>query len=135
MLVKHSTGDLSSADPHQSQERRILAALLAANGAWVSALDLAKISLQYSARIHHLRWRGAWGIENKIEHTADGRKRGYFRIRQFVTVEHGRLMSTPVPARMEQRPEPRAQPKHVEPQLGETAPLLFPEMGAHRDDG
>ncbi len=111
MSVNHLTDDFSSTNPHKSQERKILDALLAANGAWVSALDLSKISLQYSARIHSIRKTLGFDVENRVERTLDGGKRGYFRIRQFVSV--------------------------ADRKAAENSPLLFPEglVSGHRDDG
>jgi hypothetical protein len=134
MSVNHLTDDFSSTNPHKSQERKILDALLAANGAWVSALDLSKISLQYSARIHSIRKTLGFDVENRVERTLDGGKRGYFRIRQFVSVADDRLLSTP--ARTEQN-EPRAQPQVADRKAAENSPLLFPEglLSGHRDDG
>lgn len=131
MLVKPKTAEFSSADPHRSQEARILDALLAAKGAWVSAQTLSEISLQYSSRIHSLR-KLCWKIDNKVERAPDGRKRGYFRIRQLVTVSDGALLSTPEPT---ERSEPR--PQIAEQKPAESEPLLFPErlVPTHRDDG
>lgn len=132
MLVKPKTAELSSANPHRSQERRILDALLAANGAWVSALDLSKISLQYCARIHSIRKTLGFDVDNRVERTRSG-KRGYFRIRQFVSVADGRLLSTP--AQTEQN-EPRTQPHVADRKAAEIAPLPFPDgLTRHRDDG
>lgn len=130
MLVNPKTAELSSASPHKSQERRILDALLDARGSWVSALDLSKISLQYCARIHSIRKRLGFDVENHVERTAHG-KRGYFRINQCVSVADAKLLSTP--ARTEQ-PESRAQPRIAE---REAEPLLFPNglTPRHPDDG
>lgn len=65
-----------------SQEARIRQLLEDRGGDWVSALDLARISLQYCARICCLRKSGLQ-IENKIE-TVDGTRRGFYRIRRPV---------------------------------------------------
>jgi hypothetical protein len=61
-----------------TQEARILNLLTASYPDWTPAPALARISLQYSARIHSLRRQG-WEIANKIEHK-DGAKHGYFRL-------------------------------------------------------
>jgi hypothetical protein len=63
-----------------SQEERILAKLQEAYPEWVSALDLARISLQYSARVHALRHKRRLSIENRIERLQNGSKRGFFRL-------------------------------------------------------
>ncbi|MGA8066268.1 MAG: helix-turn-helix domain-containing protein [Terriglobales bacterium] len=82
----------------KSQEARILEALK--SGAWVSALVLSQISLQYSARIHALRKQGI-SIENRIE-IVDGVKHGYFRLRPIPAIPR----SAPKPAR-ETEPQQR----------------------------
>ena len=61
-----------------TQPGKILALLTAAKGREVSAVELSKISLQYSARINELRKQGL-RIENRVERV--GRtKHGYFRL-------------------------------------------------------
>lgn len=61
----------------QTQQAKILGLLVAAKGGWVSAAELSKISLQYSARVNELRER--FRIENRVERV--GRtKHGYFRL-------------------------------------------------------
>ena len=64
--------------PH-NQEQRILWALQAAWPNWVPAPALAKISLQYSARIFSLRRKKGWLIENRVR-VVDGVKHGFFRL-------------------------------------------------------
>ncbi len=56
---------------------RILAALRA-NGGWVPARELSAISLQYCARIAHLRSLGH-KIENKVV-MRDGTRLGFYRL-------------------------------------------------------
>jgi hypothetical protein len=73
-----------------SMEQRILMVLDAYWPGWVPAPELAKISLQYSARIFALRKAG-WEIANKIE-IHNGVKHGFFR-----------LGSTPIPRSAELR--------------------------------
>jgi hypothetical protein len=62
----------------RSQEGKILA-LLRARNAWVSAVELTGISLQYCARINGLRKRG-FVIENRLEVSDSGRRRGFYRL-------------------------------------------------------
>ena len=62
----------------QTQESRVLMLLQATWPGWVPAPALAKISLQYSARIFSLRRRG-WLIENRVQ-TRDGVRHGSFRL-------------------------------------------------------
>lgn len=65
-----------------TQEGRILQLLESsdAEGGWVSAWDLAQVSLQYCARLNALRKSG-YAIENKIEQHGRQR-RGFYRIRR-----------------------------------------------------
>jgi hypothetical protein len=67
-----------------TQEARILQLLQesTADGGWVSAWDLAQVSLQYCARLNALRKAGH-AIENKIEQHGRQR-RGFYRIRREV---------------------------------------------------
>lgn len=69
-----------TAGDSRTQEERILRLLQEAWPGWVSALDLARISLQYSARIHALRHKRGMLISNKIERQPNGAKHGYFRM-------------------------------------------------------
>jgi hypothetical protein len=62
----------------QTQRSLILHLLQAAQPGWVPAPALARISLQYSARIHELR-RAGWLISNKVA-TVNGKKHGSFRL-------------------------------------------------------
>jgi hypothetical protein len=63
---------------YSTQCGKLLALLDAAKGRWVSAVELSKISLEYSARIQELR-KHDLRIENRVERI--GRiKHGYFRL-------------------------------------------------------
>jgi hypothetical protein len=68
----------------RSQEDRILELLREQTGdGWVSALELAAISLQYCRAVRGLRKRGL-SIENRIEQV--GRVRhGYYRLARTIT--------------------------------------------------
>ena len=99
-----------------TQEGRVLWLLSAEWPTWTPAPELAKISLQYGARIFSLRRKG-WLIENRVR--VDGRTR------------HGefRLGSAAVPSSLELR-------RGVPPKPAEGA--LFPDLPPqerHRDDG
>ena len=65
-------------DAPKNQEQRILWLLESSWPNEVPALALARISLQYSARIFALRKKG-WLITNRVE-TVDGVKHGFFRL-------------------------------------------------------
>jgi hypothetical protein len=78
-------------DAPNNQEERILWVLQAAWPNWTPAPELAKISLQYSARIFSLRRRRGWLIDNRVR-TVNGKKHGEFR-----------LGSRPVPSNRELR--------------------------------
>ena len=72
------------------QCNRILKRLQSQEGqGWVSASELAGISLQYCARVNELRKQG-WAIANKVEVQTSGAKRGYYRLRPLpcVTVSY-----------------------------------------------
>lgn len=99
-------------DAPKSQEQRILWALQSAWPNWVPSPTLAKISLQYGARIFSARKRG-WLIENRVR-TVDGMRHGEFR-----------LGSKPILPSAELR-------RGAEPPVTES---LFPETERHRDDG
>ncbi|HTR22719.1 MAG TPA: hypothetical protein VMI10_01955 [Terriglobales bacterium] len=64
--------------PQTNQRDRVLAALRAAGGKWVPAPELAKISLQYGARLFELRRLGH-RIENEID-VVDGSRHSRFRL-------------------------------------------------------
>jgi len=114
----------------KSQRQQILKLLLDARGQWVPAPTLAAISLQYSARVRELRLDG-WRIDNRCP-VVRGVKRGEFRLQQYMTVEHGNLVSTP--ARTQAQPERERGDRKVASSLD--MPSLFPDLAqAHRDDG
>jgi hypothetical protein len=71
--------------PVVSQEERILCLLQAAWPSWTPAPELARISLQYSARIFSLR-RNGWLIENRVR-VVDGVRHGEFRLGSADPVE------------------------------------------------
>ena len=102
----------------RTQEQRILWLLEAAWPAWTPAPSLAKISLQYGARVHSLRRKG-WLIVNRVR-IVDGQRHGEFR-----------LGAVPVPASKELRQHPTLPAE----QTGSLFPDLAPETMRHRDDG
>lgn len=63
----------------ESLAAKVLEALRA-NGGWVPARELSQISLQYCARIAHLRSAG-YEIENRVE-KRDGVRLGFYRLVQ-----------------------------------------------------
>jgi hypothetical protein len=102
----------------RTQEQRILYLLQAAWPNWMPAPVLARVSLQYGARIFALRRKG-WMIDNRVE-IVDGVRHGSFR-----------LGSAPVSSSRELR-------QCQEPPTPEAATLfgdLTPETMRHRDDG
>jgi hypothetical protein len=64
----------------KSQRQRILDRLIAARGGEVPSPELAKVSLQYNARVSELREAG-FVIISRVE-IHDGVKRGFFRLHQ-----------------------------------------------------
>jgi hypothetical protein len=62
----------------RNQRQRILELLLAARGGEVPSPELARVSLQYCARISELREAG-FVIISRVE-VHDGTKRGFFRL-------------------------------------------------------
>jgi hypothetical protein len=132
MLVNPKTPEVSSREPdaphgaRKNQRQQILDKLLA-SGTWVPAPELAAISLQYSARVRELRL-GGYAIENRVRNTG-GRKVGEFRLRSWVTVESGKLVTTPART---------TAPVHRDGEREVEAPMLFPRdavQSRHRDDG
>jgi len=118
------------APDRRGQRAAILKTLLDANGEWVSAATLVRASCQYSARVFELRHHDGWRIDNKTEIV--GRKKyGFFRIPRWVTVEGGKLISTP----------PKTTPRDVD--RDGAAPLLFTREAMescvaprqHKDEG
>lgn len=67
-----------------SQEDRILARLKSGGAEWTPAPELARISLQYAARLHSLRHDRGIEIENRVENTG-GVKHGFYRLMQPAT--------------------------------------------------
>lgn len=101
-------------DAPTTQAEKILWLLHSAWPNWVPAPELAKISLQYSARIFSLRKKG-WQIANRVE-MVDGKRHGEFR-----------LGARPVPSSVELR---RAVPSPTPSDSG----LLFPDMRERHND-
>lgn len=84
------------------QDQKILERLQ--GGEWVSALDLAAISLQYCARIHSLRKKlaeeGVFVLENKLEISEDCKRRGWYRLTRIQPEElQSVLFPSPTPAK------------------------------------
>jgi hypothetical protein len=65
-------------DAPKNQEEKILWSLQSAWPGWVPAPQLARISLQYNARVFALRRKG-WLICNRVR-VVDGIKHGEFRL-------------------------------------------------------
>jgi hypothetical protein len=63
----------------RTQESRILWLLQAAWPTWTPAPELARISLQYNARIFSLRRKKGWQIESRVQ-IVDGVRHGSFRL-------------------------------------------------------
>jgi hypothetical protein len=96
-----------------TQEQRILNLLHAAWPEWVPAPELARISLQYCARIFSLRKR--FQISNRVK-TINGRRCGFFK-----------LGPPPIPSNRELRAQRRATAEQMpQPQLAETLFDLSP---------
>ena len=103
---------MSRSQNEVSQEARILAVLESRGSLWTPAPELARISLQYAARIFTLRRRG-FRIENKIELSRGSVKHGFYRLHQAPLITRN---DTP-------QPQPTS------------ASLLFHPEERHRDDG
>jgi len=69
----------------KNQRQRILERLIAACGGDVPSPELAKVSLQYCARISELREAG-FVIISRVE-IYDGVKHGFFRLQQCPTLD------------------------------------------------
>jgi hypothetical protein len=107
-------------DARKSQGDRILWVLQAGWPNWVPAPELAKISLQYNARIFSLRRRG-WLIPNRVE-VVDGVRHGFFRL-------------GPRPVLSSKELRQRAGRSPITPVSGSLFGDLTPETARHRDDG
>lgn len=101
-----------------TQAARILNLLAASWPSWTPAPSLARISLQYCARISELREQG-WEITNKTEWHM-GQRHGFYR-----------LGSPPLPSSRELRANrtPKAREPQAEPGV------LFDDPPCHRDLG
>lgn len=77
-----------------TQRTAILYLLQAAQPGWVPAPALARISLQYSARIFELR-RAGWLISNKVI-SVNGKKHGSFRLGPPETPRSAELRTKPM---------------------------------------
>ncbi len=76
--IPEGSGELLVRPLRKSQRQRILDLLISAHGAEVPASELARISLQYCARISELREVG-FVIINRIA-VSNGIKHGFFRL-------------------------------------------------------
>jgi hypothetical protein len=77
--MKNKSSQTNSQVPSEGTlEARILRALHAAYPEWTPASVLARISLQYNAKMLALRKRG-WQIANRVE-ICNGKRHGYFRL-------------------------------------------------------
>jgi hypothetical protein len=114
-----------------TQEQRILWLLQSSYPNWVPAISLAKISLQYSARIFSLRRKG-WQIANRVEIQPDGTKHGSFRLAQPGTWPNPRK---PVPVKDSRHID---ETKFVQESAPDFNSSLFGDLTPperHRDDG
>jgi hypothetical protein len=76
--IRDRGGQPSLRPLRKSQRQQILDLLISADGAEVPASELARISLQYGARISELREAG-FVIINRID-ASNGVKHGFFRL-------------------------------------------------------
>lgn len=106
-------------DSGLSQEGKILWLLQSAWPGWVPAPELAKISLQYSARIFSLRRRRGWLIENRVR-TVDGKKHGEFRLGSKPVASSAELRrdAEPSPAPADSRALQEKQSRSPSPESG-----------------
>jgi hypothetical protein len=78
---------LTHHEANPTQAARILKLLQSTDG-WVDAPTLARISLQYSARVFELRRQG-WRILNHVQTNSSGIKCGQFRlVKEYPAVPH-----------------------------------------------
>lgn len=63
----------------KTQSERIVALLRERRGEWVPAPELARISLQYSARLHHIRHEMHLPVVNRVD-WVNGAKHGFFKL-------------------------------------------------------
>jgi hypothetical protein len=78
--IPDSNAELALWPRRKNQRQRILERLLAGCGGEVPSPELAKVSLQYCARISELREEG-FVIISRVE-VQDGVKHGFFRLHQ-----------------------------------------------------
>jgi hypothetical protein len=78
----------------------ILDRLVAERGGWVPAIELSRLSIQYSARIHEIRKLG-FAVENRTEHVA-GKVHGFYRLALGVSQPAVKPAEIPQP-----KPQPR----------------------------
>ena len=78
--IPESGGEPALRPQRKNQRQRILELLIAACGGDVPSPDLARVSLQYCARISELREAG-FVIISRVE-VHDGVKHGFFRLHQ-----------------------------------------------------
>jgi hypothetical protein len=90
---KWCRGGIVTHSPSHTQRSAILHLLQAAQPGWVPAPALAKISLQYSARIFELRKEG-WTISNRVV-SVSGKKHGSFRLGPPETPRSAELRARP----------------------------------------
>jgi hypothetical protein len=117
-------------DTAKTQEERILWLLQASWPRWVPAPQLARISLQYSSRIHGLRRRG-WQIANRVR-VVSGKRHGEFRLGTKQVPRSWELRAAHQPAEQQALfPLPEPEP------VGVGTPLFpgFRQPEGHRDDG
>lgn len=62
----------------RTQRDRILSLLQERRGCWIPAYELARLALQYGARVAELR-AGGPGTENRLEHD-HGQTRSFYRL-------------------------------------------------------
>lgn len=69
-----------SSSTRKTQAARILALLIRARGGWVPLPEILALGIaQYNTRLHELRAIG-FDIQNRMETTADGTKRSFYRL-------------------------------------------------------
>jgi hypothetical protein len=74
-----------SSPRRKNHRQRILELLIAARGGEVPSSELARVSLQYNARVSELREAG-FVIITRVE-VHDGVKRGFFRLHKYPCLE------------------------------------------------
>jgi hypothetical protein len=112
----------------KTQRDRILSVLIQARGAWVPLTEIIPLAAQYNARLHEIRHKLGFNVENRTQEV-DGIRHSWFRLISRISTLPIEKKNPPTYCRDNQERDVASDTASTHSLFGD----LSPER--HRDDG